>query len=84
MAEHVRSHWHILRRSRDPAPHRYLDVERTELWQNLSHTKFWAARGKRCRALSRRLYNAYRVTLGVFIVNVIIRLCHVMGLLVPV
>ncbi len=57
----------------------YLDIERTELSQNLAHTKFWAARGKRCRALSRRLFNAYRVTLSFFVVNVVLR-CKALAL----
>jgi hypothetical protein len=35
--------------------------------------RFWVLRGKECRALSRRLYNAYRLTLAVFILNVVLR-----------
>jgi hypothetical protein len=51
---------------------KYLDIERTQLADNLVHTRFWTFRGHECKVLSHRLFYAYLITLIVFIFNVIV------------
>ena len=51
---------------------KHLDMERTQLTDNLVHTRFWSLRGQECKVLSQRLFYAYLVTLIVFVFNVIV------------
>jgi hypothetical protein len=51
---------------------KHLDVERSELTDNLVHTRFWLLQGHECVTRSRRLFVLYLATLIVFIFNVIV------------
>ena len=51
---------------------KHLDVERTELTDNLVHTRFWQLQGHECQTFSRRLFFLYLATLIVFIFNVML------------